>query len=178
MISPMNSFFGIPAHPLLVHVPVVLLPLTALGVVVMVIRPAWHRRYRWAVLGVGVIATFGAILAASAGDSLGERVEAKNGAGGEGVWEHHAELGDTARLVAIIFVIVLAAYVLVPWYLERRAAQDNPLGVPSWLTAVLAALALLASAASVYTIIQAGHSGAKAVWCETNTPPNCDTGGD
>ena len=28
-----------------------------------------------------------------------------------------------------------------------------------------------------YTVIEAGHSGAKSAWCETNTPPNCEEAG-
>ena len=58
----MDTISGLPAHPLLVHVPVVLLPLAAVGVIVMLIRPAWHRRYRWAVLTIGAVGTLGAIL--------------------------------------------------------------------------------------------------------------------
>jgi hypothetical protein len=43
-----DTISGLPAHPLLVHIPVVLLPLAALGVVGMALRSSWHRRYRWA----------------------------------------------------------------------------------------------------------------------------------
>jgi hypothetical protein len=49
----MDTLFGLPAHPLLVHMPIVLIPLAAIGVVVMLIKPAWHQRYRWVVLGMG-----------------------------------------------------------------------------------------------------------------------------
>jgi len=174
----MESFFGVPAHPLLVHLPVVLLPIAALGVVVMVLKPAWHQRYRWAVLATGVVATVGAVLAASAGRDLERLIEAREGEAAEARWEHHAELGENARLYAVIFLVVLAAFVLVPWYLERREDRGKPLSVPNWLTGVLAGLALLAGAASVFTVSQAGHTGGKAAWCQYNSPPDCDTGGD
>ena len=105
----MKSFFGILAHPLLVHIPAVLLPLTALGVVVMVIKLAWHHRYRWAVLAIGFVGAVGAVLAASAGESLEMKIVATEGAGAAGGWEDHAELGETARLFGIIFFVVLAS---------------------------------------------------------------------
>ncbi|MGB5760306.1 MAG: DUF2231 domain-containing protein [Acidimicrobiales bacterium] len=75
----MKSFFGIPAHPLLLHIPAVLLPLAVVGVVFMVIRPTWHQRYRWPVLAIGFIGALGAILATSAGESLAEQITANEG---------------------------------------------------------------------------------------------------
>ncbi len=171
----MRSVFGVPAHPLLVHLPVVLLPLAALGVLVMALRPSWHRRYRWAVLAVGTVGTVGAILAASAGESLEGQIEAKEGRAAAAGWEDHAGMGDTARLFAIVLLTALALFVFVPWFLERRQHHHDAArsAGPRWVGPALAAVALVASAASVYTVIQAGHSGAKAAWCETNDPPNC-----
>lgn len=183
----METFFGIPAHPLLVHIPAVLLPLAAVGVVVMLIRPSWHLRYRWAVLAVGLIGTIGAIMAADAGESLEERIEATKGYAASVGWQDHAEAGDTAQVFAIIFFVVLALYILVPFFLDRRATNSagsgadatggaNGLSSPRWLSVALAVLVALASIGTVTTVILAGHSGAKAVWCETNTPPDCEGG--
>jgi hypothetical protein len=173
----MDSFFGVPAHPLLVHIPVVLIPLAAVGVVVMAIRPAWHQRYRWAVLAIAVVGMVGAILATEAGESLADQIVAKKGVGAEVRWEDHAELGETARLAAFIFVVVLVVYVIVPWYVDRRATTSSPLVLPRWVLPLLAAGTLVAAAGAVYTVFDAGHSGADAVWCDTNTPPTCETGG-
>jgi hypothetical protein len=172
----MRSFFGIPAHPFIVHAPAVLLPLAAIGVVVMVIRPAWHQRYRWAVLAVGLVGTIGAILAADAGESLEEQIVAKEGASAAGGWEDHAQAGETARLFAIIFLVVLLVFVCVPWLMERRADKypERTPSVPRWVPIVISVLVVGAAAGTVATVVLAGHSGAKAVWCETNVPPNCD----
>ena len=174
----MKTFFGVPAHPLLVHVPAVLLPLAAVGVVVMLIRPAWHVRYRWAVLAIGFVGAVGAILAASAGESFEHQIVAKKGRAAAAGWEDHAAAGETARLFAILFFVVLAAFVLVPWYLERRRAQSaNSATLPKWASAVLAVLALAGSVGTVTTVILAGHSGAKAAWCDVATAPNCEGDG-
>jgi hypothetical protein len=168
----MDTIGGAPAHPLLVHVPVVLLPLAALGVIVMLIKPAWHRRYRWAVLTIGAVGAIGAIWSASAGEDLEGRLRR---AGERNTWEDHAEAGETARNVAILFAILLAAYVLIPWYLERRdrarqakvdAPVASPSAVPRWAMIGLSVLVLAGAVGSVATVIDAGHSGAKSVWEE------------
>jgi len=174
----MDTLFGLPAHPFLVHVPLVLLPLAAVGVVLMVIKPQWHDRYRWIVLAFGAVGTLGAILAASAGDALADRIIGVAGPEVARTWEEHSERGETARNVAIVFFVVLAAYVLVPWWLQRKraGAADSTgaaaaAGVPEPVEARtrpirigLAVLALVGAAASVTTVVRAGHSGSKAVW--------------
>jgi len=74
----------------------------------------------------------------------------------------------------IILFVVLAAFVLIPWYVEHRAAQGRPITLPKAVTPWLAVLVLGGSAGTVFTVIEAGHSGATSVWCETMTPPNCE----
>ena len=41
------TIFGIPAHPLLVHAVVVLLPLAAVCAAALAVRPSWRQRYAW-----------------------------------------------------------------------------------------------------------------------------------
>jgi hypothetical protein len=187
----MDKIFGLPAHPLLVHIPIVLLPLAAVGVVVMAIRPAWHQRYRWVVLALGAAGAIGAVLAASAGEQLESRLVAREGREAAAGWERHAELGETARNVALVFLVLLACYVLIPWWLERRAAASpgTPTSVGAaaapavtrtsslgrWLRPALAALAILGAAATVTTIVRAGHTGSESVWKEDMEPAG--TGG-
>src|SRR5580765_5601026 len=118
----MDHINGLPMHPLIVHIPVAMLPLAFLGVAVMMIRRAWYERYRWAVLVIGAIGTLGAILAAATGESLVSDVRRTQGAAAMRRIHDHAEAGDVARTVAIFFFVALAAWVLIPWYLDRRRA--------------------------------------------------------
>jgi NhaP-type Na+/H+ or K+/H+ antiporter len=146
-----------------VHVPVVILPLAAVGAVATMVKRSWYFQYRWVVLILGAVGALGAILATSTGEELeeGERVS-------EAIREH-AEAGELARTVAIVFVIVLVGYVVVPWILARRAMLDerrDQVG-PKWLRPVLIAAVALTSIASVATVIDAGHSGASSVWNES-----------
>ena len=42
-----ETFFGLPAHPLMVHLPVVLIPLAGIIAIVFAFRPAWLDRFGW-----------------------------------------------------------------------------------------------------------------------------------
>jgi hypothetical protein len=172
----MDTLFGLPAHPFLVHIPIVLLPLSAVGVLLMALRPQWHQRYRWVVLAIGTVGVLGAVVAASAGEELEGRIVAVEGRRAAASWEHHASLGDTARSVALVYFALLALFVLVPSWLERRAAPRPAASVgaaastperPSWqrLAVVgVTVLALAGAAGSVASIIAAGHTGSRSVW--------------
>ena len=47
-----ETIFGLPAHPLLVHIPVVLIPLCAAGAVWIVVWPSWRPRIGWIVVAL------------------------------------------------------------------------------------------------------------------------------
>jgi hypothetical protein len=146
-----------------------MLPLAMLGVVVMLIRRAWYERYKWAVLAVGAIGTIGAVLAAASGESLEKQIALKEGQAAARAAHDHAEAGDLARTLAIVFFVVLALYVLLPWYLERRAASraeatENSSVGPSWLRPALMVAVTITGIASMVSIIDAGHSGAAKAW--------------
>ena len=165
----MDTIFGLPAHPLLLHIPVVLIPVAAVGVFVMLIKPSWHRRYRWVVLGLGAAGAIGAVLAAQAGEELEHRIIAVEGRQAAASWQEHAEAGETARNVALVFLIVLLVFVLLPWWHERRDrnVEAEPVA-PSHrgraITVAISVLAAISAVGAVATIVQAGHSGSKSVW--------------
>ena len=168
----MDNINGLPLHPLIVHVPVAMLPLAFLGVIVMMVRRAWYERYRWAVLVVGGIGTLGAILAAATGESLESDVRRSEGVESMRAIHDHAEAGDVARTVAIVFLVALAAWVVIPWYLDRRhalgdtdATPHDGRGTTIARNALMVTTAVLA-AASMVTVYRAGHTGATSVWHE------------
>lgn len=181
----MDQISGLPAHPLVVHLPVAMLPLAAFGVVLMLIRRSWYERYRWAVLFIGAVGTVGAFIATSSGEALQKRIGEIEGPGAAEAIEDHARNGDLARTLAIVFFIALALYVLVPWFLERRSTgtativddggrnviADGTSAVvvrrdagPVWVRPVLMVLVAVAAVASVASVIDAGHSGASSAW--------------
>lgn len=168
----MDRLFGLPAHPLIVHIPVAMLPLAAVGVLVMLLRRSWYERYKWAVLFVGAIGTVGAILAASSGEGLEKEIAATKGRQAVRAVHDHVEAGDLARTMAIVFFVMLALYVVVPWFLQRRAdsssesteATDAASTGPRWLCPALMVGVAITAVVSMITIIDAGHSGAARAW--------------
>lgn len=57
IIMELENLFGLPAHPLLVHLPVVMVPIAATMALLMTIRPAWLDRFGWWLLGTTVSPT-------------------------------------------------------------------------------------------------------------------------
>ncbi len=159
----LDQVFGVPAHPLLVHVPVVFIPLTLIAAIAAL---AWGRGRRvlsLVVLGCATISMLAAQLAVWSGESLGERVD-------EGSLVHqHAELGEGTRTFAILAFLVAAAFVLREWRggLRLRLAEraGGLLAPRAAGVAVSAALLLTAGLATVW-VVRTGHVGAKAVWNE------------
>jgi hypothetical protein len=78
----LSDAFGLPAHPLLLHVPVVLVPVLSVVTVALAVRPAWRVRFG---LGAGVLAIVtmaGTILTAGAGEALKKQQDSRPRGGG------------------------------------------------------------------------------------------------
>lgn len=193
----LDQLFSLPAHPLLVHIPVVLVPLAALGVVLLVLRPRWIRPYGPIVVAVALAGAIGAVLAAGSGEALEESMAA--GASRALVHEH-AEAGDLARALALVLLAAAVALLAVDWFGRRRAAVPaastatataavaggavapepgtGGSALPKWLSIGVAVIAVAAAVGSVVAVVDAGHSGAKAVWHGTDVSSGDSYGDD
>jgi uncharacterized membrane protein len=171
-----DKLFGLPAHPLLVHIPVVLVPLAAIVAVVFAFRPAWLDRFGWGLVALSGAGAFGASLAAGSGESLADRQNKAETA----ARQSHFDMGDTAQAVSIVFFLIVTAVVVLRYLARRRAAGGAEATgvwgmVGSKAGAIgIAALLVLSASAAMYTISAAGHQGAKLSWNETI---NGDNGG-
>lgn len=63
-------YSGLPAHPLFLHVPVMLVPITVVAAIVLMVRPGWLERYGIALAIVSVIAMSSIFLTMEAGGAL------------------------------------------------------------------------------------------------------------
>src|ERR1700678_4032326 len=63
-------FGGLPAHPLFIHVPVILIPLSVLGALACAARPAWLDRYGILLSATAIVAMSSIFLAMQAGAAL------------------------------------------------------------------------------------------------------------
>jgi uncharacterized membrane protein len=142
---------GLPAHALLVHLTVVLVPLVAVGAIAYLV-PSWRAWLRWPLL-VGSVVAFASIWASYlTGDNFKESVPYfQSGALGEQI-EKHEEYADVFRIVGSVFTLAL---LVVTGWLHGRA--DKVRVAAGGVVAALAVVTL------VYTYLT-GEAGAKAVY--------------
>ncbi|MBW0116035.1 DUF2231 domain-containing protein [Pseudonocardia abyssalis] len=177
----MTTVNGLPAHILLVHAVVVLLPLAALIVAASALWPAVARR----LAGPGALLTLGTLalvpLTTGAGEWLEERVEET------AALEVHTELGDTALYVAL----PLAVLALIVWWRERESrsvtvARHTAVTGPGTATRgtrrtflaptsapvgiLISVVAVAVALATIYLVYRIGDSGAQASWQGRFTP--------
>jgi len=160
---------SLPNHPLLVHIPVVLVPLAAIGAIAMAIRPAWLQRYGAIVTGIAFAGFLGALFAADTGESLLETFEAA-GQTVPATLNDHAEMGDNVAIFAGVFFFLLLGWVLFAWW-RRRVGEEKAVKTvrkPKLLSIVLSVLVVLAGVGGTVSVTLTGHSGAKSVWERTN----------
>jgi hypothetical protein len=154
--------FGVPAHPLVVHAAVVLVPLAALAFVTLIWRERWRETYLLPIMLIALAGAIAAFVARETGESLEELARPT----GESLGDH-PEQGDLAFVFSALFGFGCAAtYILYEFGYELRdrfgALERFRLPVPDEVVAYLVTLPLAFLA--VLTLVLAGHSGAELVW--------------
>lgn len=160
----LEKIFGLPAHPLLVHAPVILIPLCAIGAIWIAVSPTWRHRIGWIVVVLAGGAVGASQLASGSGEALQDAMDKDTA-----LVQRHADLGET--FVWFAFVFFLAVLALMVWdTMQRRkaaAAGQEPdlhaLG-RSGVAIVLGILVVVTALAATFRVYQVGHSGAKSVW--------------
>lgn len=144
------TVLGVPAHPLLVHAVVVLLPLATAGSVAVAVRPSWARPYGPLVALAALGGAVSAVLARLAGQQLEAAIEITPDF--RPVIDQHERLGTFTVFAAWPFALLAVAAVGLAWRGRERAAR------------VVGVLAALAGLVALVVVSLAGHSGAAAVW--------------
>ena len=156
---------GLPAHPLLVHMPVVLIPLAAIGALAIAVRPKWMRSFGWLVAAVAGVGFAGAMFAAQSGEAYKETLEA-SGQTITNTLEDHAEMGDAAQAFAAVFFALVVVWVLFAWW-RRKAGEEKVTATvkqPKLIGILLSVLVVIGGVAATASVTVTGHSGAKTVW--------------
>ena len=162
----LETIFGLPAHPLLVHIPVALIPLCAIGAIAMVISSTWRQRVGWVVVVIAGVAVVASQLAVGSGETLEEAM------GEESQFlERHAELGETFVWFALVFFLAILALMIWDAMRRRKAAGEEDDHEPKRVSGRVASLILsivvvITAVVASYRVYEVGHSGAKAVWSE------------
>jgi hypothetical protein len=156
---------GLPAHPLFVHVPVILIPATIVTAIVFMVRPDWFIRWGIALAVVAIVAMSSVFLAMQAGGALSAALHL-HGEAAELISEH----SQAAHILAIVYVAFTAT--LIVCFAAMRisggrptglALVDRPLSPPSVFTVLRVVVVVLAIAAG-FMVFRTGDLGAKAVW--------------
>lgn len=158
-----DKVFGLPAHPLLVHVPVMLIPLVAIGAVWIALSPTWRARIGWVVVVLAGVAVVGAQLAATSGEELAEALE-HAGEEPSATLEQHTEMGETFLWFALLLFVAVLGLML--WDRRVRKADPDAVTKRTPIATALAVFVIVVSVAAGARVYQVGHSGAKAVWEE------------
>jgi len=158
-------YSGLPAHPLFVHVPVILIPATIIAAIVFVFKREWFARYGIALAVVSIVAMSSIFLAMQAGAALRGELNLQ-GQAAKLISEH----SQAAHILAIVYVLFTATLILT--FAAQRISGGRPTGlgildgllsfgpVLSALRVVLVLLSLIAG----YMCFRTGDLGAKAVW--------------
>jgi hypothetical protein len=139
---------GLPAHALLVHLVVVLLPLTSLAAVAVSVWPAAQRKLTFLVPLGAVVGLLAVPVTTRAGTELAAQL------GDPAFLDHHRSLGS----MVLPWSAALALTTVAQWLVLRRGDAGR-----TWRV-VLAALVVVSAAGTTVIVALAGDAGAQAVW--------------
>jgi hypothetical protein len=182
---------GLPAHVLLIHVIIILIPLGALFTVLSAVWPAARHKLGFISPLTCLIALIFVPITTHAGEWLEDRLRKIQGGENPAI-EKHANLGDSFLPYAIGLFVVSAAV----WWLGRKyeltlrpvtATSSDPTpadggtgggtatatrtqpqtrlqALPQWASILLAVVAVAVAILVTWQLYRVGDSGAHAVW--------------
>jgi uncharacterized membrane protein len=161
-----GKIFGLPAHPLFVHIPVVLIPLAGAGGIWIALSSKWRAKIGWIVVALAGVGLVGSWLAIQSGRTFYAALNDQSQ-----LLEQHTDLGNTFLWFALALFISILALVLWDRVQARKAVQQG--GEPDRkamsrtpIAMVLSVLVIAATLAAGFQIYRIGESGAKSVWQE------------
>ncbi len=158
-----EEFLGLPAHPLLVHAAVVLVPLLSVVSVVYALAPALRSKLTWALVALAVVTPVAVWLAGRSGEAFESRLASRGMLMPElaVAVDEHQNLANTL----LWWTLALSAAALLVVALHNATQAGRSLPVPSTVVAVLGALVVLGlGLVSTWYIYRTGHTGAEMVW--------------
>ncbi len=145
----MDFINGLPIHPLINHGVAVLVPLAAIGALLVILIPKIRVTYSPLVLVTILLATVSTFIATESGEALSERVGLPNA---------HATQGERLSYVVLAFAFLFSA-----WFAGERLDRIRNIFPKLFKTALKIFITITASLSFVLTIM-VGHSGAEATW--------------
>jgi uncharacterized membrane protein len=172
-----DTIFGLPAHPLMVHAPVVLIPLAVAAALVYALVPPLRQRVGWVLVLLSLAGAGGAFAAVESGQRFALTKPSST------QLNTHGNFGLQVRDFAVLLAVV--AVVLVGVDMSRRGRstfrpsgdsdgytyqRPRSGGVVMTVVSLVLSIGLLAVAgAAMFYVVRTGDSGARMVW-STGTP--------
>ena len=144
---------GLPLHPLVVHAPVVLIPLSAIALVLLIFVRKWRPHYAWLAVAGLVVGTLGAVAAVLTGNAFAETI---------GLPARHATLGT----ILVWTAAALSVSAIVWWLLQHQERGKEQESRVVWASSIVTVVLVVATL--IFTVLT-GHSGAEAAWGGTTS---------
>jgi cytochrome b involved in lipid metabolism len=145
----MDLFNGLPIHPLINHAVAVLVPLSAIGAILVIFIKKFRTTYSPLVLIAVISGAVSAFVAGQSGEALSERVGLPNA---------HSVQGERLWKLTIVFAILFTIWFVINNY-QVAAEKSRNILQKSFLV-----LIPIVAVASFGMTIAVGHSGAEATW--------------
>lgn len=145
------SVYGLPLHPLVVHVTVALIPALGITLLVAALVPRTRRYLRWPSAVAAVLAVPVVMVTMDAGDHLESQLPAS------AAIQNHANMADQL----LPFVLALAVVAIVFLIFTSDRVRFSGVNVATW---IVAGIAVILAAGSVVQVVRIGDSGATAAW--------------
>jgi len=147
----MDTISGLPAHPLLVHIVVIILPLTGAAAILGSIWPRAQRKFTFLTPLGALVGLIAVPITISAGQSLASTFPEIPPV----LAQHITHASRVLPLTIALFLLTTAQWA----YLQFGR---KPL--KRWLTVVLAVLVVAVSVATIAQVVLTGDAGSRAVW--------------
>lgn len=174
-----EEVLGIPAHPLIVHAAVVLVPLQILAAFTYALVPIARRHIAWLVVSLAVVAPATAFVAKLSGDALRERL-IRRGLATPFLpkIDEHSSFASNTLYSSLVLSVLMILLVIVQVSRSRMPSEPGPdasddaadggnggRGRGFMVAAVFFTVAVIAmGGAAGYYIFKTGDSGAHMVW--------------
>ncbi|HEY3557063.1 MAG TPA: DUF2231 domain-containing protein [Kribbella sp.] len=150
-----ERFGDLPLHVLVIHLAVVVLPVSALTAIAYAAVPKWRWFLRWPALVLGVGALVCAFVAKKSGDAFVAAIPQL-----QQLVQVHRSRGNLLLWFALAFaILVVAAFLLL-------GAPTRGTGTSSRrpLELVVSAAVVVMAVVMIYQTVRTGDAGARAVW--------------
>jgi hypothetical protein len=151
----LDTIFGLPVHALVVHATVVVVPATAVAVLVAALWPRFRRWASWGPLALAVLSVILDPISTQSGEALEHRLPRTQ------LVQDHAHLAD--GLLPWVIGLLLGSAAL---YWRGRRVQRGAVGAgtPRWTGVVVTVICVAAALGTLVEVVLIGHSGAVAAW--------------